>query len=110
MTALLPGERLQRISERQNLIINDAGDILGIQSLTDDGADFRGGSGTVVNDLTTGGATVALSADQGVVLKSLIDAGTGGGGTDTGIDGGGPGAVYGGSVTIDGGGPGATYG
>ena len=33
-----------------------------------------------------------------------------GGGTDTGIDGGGPTANYGGSTAINGGGPGATYG
>lgn len=33
-------------------------------------ADFEAG---IVNDLTTGGTTKALSADQGKVLKGLID-------------------------------------
>jgi len=33
-----------------------------------------GGSVTIVNDLTTGGATSALSAEQGKVLKAAVDA------------------------------------
>jgi hypothetical protein len=32
-----------------------------------------GGSTTIVDDLTTGGSDAALSADQGVVLKGLVD-------------------------------------
>ena len=39
------------------------------------GADGTGPAVTVVNDLTTGGTTSALSAEQGKVLKQLIDSG-----------------------------------
>lgn len=45
---------------------------------TDRSGGSSGAAVTVVNDLTTGGATAALSATQGVTLKGLVDAlGTG---------------------------------
>lgn len=57
-------------------LIGTAGDVIPtvfLAELCGAGTGSGGSSTTVVNDLTTGGATDALSAQQGVVLKGLVD-------------------------------------
>lgn len=77
-----------------------------IQRLISDAINPGGGGGggpAVINDLTTGGATAALAAQQGVVLKGLVDAKADAAATTTALAGkaprGTPGAALGATYT-----------
>lgn len=72
--ALNPGEYYQAFSTHQDLIVNQAGDIVGIRNLTGSGADFRGGAVAVVNSLESDSTTQALAAAQGAQLSQSLTA------------------------------------